>query len=87
MEYSVRTIIVSGSSFSEERIRIVGEKLEPLPWDPYFMRELLLADPDGFVPTGFAGIAVCLGHAYGKAGSIDWTPMHRRYLEHMGRRL
>lgn len=62
-------------------------QLEPFPWNPYFLRELMLADPDSFVPTGFGGIALCLRHEFGAVVAPDWTPAHRTYTEHMGRRL
>lgn len=62
-------------------------QLEPFPWNPYFLRELLLADPDGFVPTGFGGIALCLRHEFGPVAVPEWTPAHRTYTKHMGRRL
>ncbi|MEK7542000.1 MAG: hypothetical protein AAB533_04080 [Patescibacteria group bacterium] len=62
-------------------------QIEPFPWDPYFVRELLLADPNGFVPTGFAGMALCVRHVFGVEAMPDWTPAHRTYVEHMGKRL
>lgn len=64
-------------------------QLEPFPWESSFMREFLLADPDGFVPTGFAGLALCYGVDLSDRDfkAPDWTPAHRTYPEHMGRRL
>src|SRR3989344_1183996 len=62
-------------------------QLEPFPWSPEFVRNLLLADTNGFVPTGWAGIALCLWHSHGPNSCPLWTPVHRTYTEHMGRRL
>lgn len=60
-------------------------QLEPFPFRENFMRELLLADPNGFVPTGWAGLALCL--IVRSWNFPEWTPCHRSYEEHMGRRL
>ena len=62
-------------------------QLEPFDWDPYTIRELLLAEPDAYVPTGFAGLVVCLRHVFGADAFPAWEPAHRTYTEHMGRRL
>lgn len=62
-------------------------QLEPFPWQPGFVRELLLADPEGYVPTGWAGVGLCLRQSHDKDSFPDWEPAHRTYEEHMGRRL
>lgn len=58
-------------------------QLEPFPWNPYFLHYLLLVDPEGFVPTGFGGIALCLRQEFGSVVVPEWTPTHRTYTEHM----
>ncbi len=67
-------------------------QLEPFKWQPEFgivhaARELLLGDPEGFVPTGWAGIALCLNRFFPNEFRIEWKTAHRTYEEHMGRRL
>ncbi|OHA04026.1 MAG: hypothetical protein A3J10_02205 [Candidatus Sungbacteria bacterium RIFCSPLOWO2_02_FULL_54_10] len=62
-------------------------QLEPFVWDPYTIRELLLVEPEAYVPTGFAGLAMCLRYVFGTDAFPDWEPSHRTYAEHMGRRL
>ena len=62
-------------------------QLEPFPWSESFARELLLADPEGYVPTGWAGVALCLWDAFGETALPRWETVHRTYEEHMGRRL
>lgn len=62
-------------------------QLEPFPWSEGFVRELLLADPEGYVPTGWAGVALCLQGAFGDTAFPRWETVHRTYEEHMGRRL
>ena len=59
-------------------------QLEPFPWSSTFMRHLLLADPTGYVPTGFAGLALCLQDEFGEKAFPPWEPVHRTYEEHMG---
>lgn len=62
-------------------------QLEPFSWNPYVLRGILMADPDGFVPTGFGGVAICLQREFGATASPEWIPARRTYTEHMGRRL
>lgn len=62
-------------------------QLEPFPWSETFARDLLLADSEGYVPTGWAGVALCLWSAFGENAFPRWETVHRTYEEHMGRRL
>lgn len=62
-------------------------QLEPFPWSETFVRDLLLADPEGYVPTGWAGVALCLWYSFGENAFPHWVTVHRTYEEHMGRRL
>ncbi len=62
-------------------------QLEPFPWSETFTRDLLLADPEGYVPTGWAGVALCLWRKFGEDAFPQWDTTHRTYEEHMGRRL
>lgn len=62
-------------------------QLEPFPWQADLIRNLLLVDPDGYVPTGWAGLAIALQDEFGNQAFPDWTPVHRTYAEHVGRRL
>ena len=62
-------------------------QLEPFPWYGQLLPDLLLADPNGFVPTGWAGIVLCLWHVFGSTIIPEWVTVHRSYEEHMGHRL
>lgn len=62
-------------------------QLEPFLWNSHVISNLLFSDPDGYVPTGFAGIALCFWRAFGGTKFPEWMPAHRTYTEHMGRRL
>ena len=62
-------------------------QLEPFPWQVDLIRNLLLVDPDGYVPTGWAGLAIALQDEFGNESFPDWTPVHRTYADHVGRRL
>lgn len=62
-------------------------QLEPFPWQPNLISDLLLADPEGFVPTGWAGLAVALQSDFGPQAFPDWTPVYRKYADHVGGRL
>lgn len=62
-------------------------QLEPFPWQANLISDLLLADPEGFVPTGWAGLAVALQRDFGPQAFPDWTPVHRTYADHVGERL
>jgi hypothetical protein len=62
-------------------------QLEPFPWQGSLIRDLLFADPNGYVPTGWAGLAVAIQRDFGENEFPDWTPVHRSYADHLGRRL
>ncbi|MEK7098905.1 MAG: hypothetical protein AAB916_00100 [Patescibacteria group bacterium] len=62
-------------------------QLEPFPASADFMNDLLMSDPDGWVPTGFAGLALCGYNRFDIKSFPWWIPAHRTYAEHMGRRL
>lgn len=60
---------------------------EVFPWDPKFIREnVLLPEPDGFPPTGFAGLVMALRHDFGSDVFPDWEPESTTYPMFMGRR-
>ena len=59
--------------------------LEPFPWQPSLMRDLLLADPNGYVPTGWAGLVIALQSDFGLSEFTSWEPRHRTYDEHVWR--
>lgn len=63
-------------------------QIEMLPWRPFtrFMEDILEAEPDSFVPTGWAGLALAYWETHLNEGE-QWTPVHRTYRQHMGRRL
>jgi len=61
--------------------------LEPFPWQPKFIRDLLLTDPYAYVPTGWAALALALRNDFGTQEFPEWTPVHRLYEEHVRRHL
>jgi 8-oxo-dGTP pyrophosphatase MutT (NUDIX family) len=62
-------------------------QIEPFPWEPNQIRSLLLTDPAGYVPTGWAAVGLCLRRQFGLQAFPDWLPQGIRYHDHMGRRL
>jgi 8-oxo-dGTP pyrophosphatase MutT (NUDIX family) len=62
-------------------------QLEPFLWEHSSVSHLLLVDPESFVPTGWAGVALCLWNSFGLNAFPRWETVHRTYAEHMGRRL
>lgn len=59
-------------------------QLEAIPAYQDLPDWLLRSDPSGFVPTGMAGFWL---ETQGDYFAPFWTPIHRTYEEHMGRRL
>jgi hypothetical protein len=62
-------------------------QIEAFPWDPDSVGVLLNAEPSGFVPTGWAALAICLRREFGEEVVPLWNPMSVTYEAHMGRRL
>lgn len=65
-------------------------ELFPLTMNQRKWSDLLLSDPDGFVPTGWAGLLLYFDKCYDRApqlGRFDYRSVHRTYEQHMGRRL
>lgn len=61
-------------------------QLEPFPWQAEFVRDLLLVDPDAYVPTGWAGLALAVQHDFGLDEFPKWRPVYRSYADHVARR-
>lgn len=59
-------------------------QLEAIPAYQVLPDWVIKSDPSGFVPTGMAGFWL---ETEGDALDPFWTPIHRTYEEHMGRRL
>lgn len=62
-------------------------QLEPFVWRSDFVRDLLLVDPEGYVPTGWAGLAIAIQRDFGMEEFPQWLPAHRPYAEHVERHL
>lgn len=52
----------------------------------YIRRNVLEPEPDGFPPTGFAGLAMALRHDFGPEAFPLWEPEATTYSAFMGRR-
>ena len=58
-------------------------QLEAFP--VHTLEDVLRFDPQGFVPTGWAGLKLCASYHF--FSDFDWEPVNQTYEEHMGRRL
>lgn len=60
------------------------DRIEAHAWQRDTIAELLTADPAGFTPAGFAGLAVALRHAFGEDAFPEWHVRPMNYEHYMG---
>ena len=58
------------------------QELEIFPWNPRFIKNVVMREPRNFPPTGYTGLALALRHEFGTdAFPIAWEPTHTSYEE------
>ena len=77
--------LIDEASHAESAIE--HSRVESYPWDADSIGALLLADPTGFVPSGWAALAICVRHDFGDESFPMWKSTHTCYEAHMRHRL